>query len=701
MQIHELNNFSGTLGSGAYLAVDDGNDTGKLSTQQLLAATEARIDNIIAGPAPSAEEIVDARLGADGVTYPSLGDAIRDQFTDLKSALTPTVKSLFGVTNGGDVYIDKIVKGYYIDETTGNLVSNANCWVLYFDISDNGYYFIHNINRRSLGVKIVAYEADGTMHTLDDVEYIWSGGYGVTIRRKSESIKRFAVSMWKPEFTISGYVCNDLPYITQIAEHTAETNADIQLKTQYPFIYDLFDEHFAMFGWTWNAGVPSVAENYSYGYIPVETGDVITFDIDTTQNYALFGTNFLMWFDSNFNYISNSTYSPSITVPSGAKYFIFRFYRSDINNVSVKILQATPENIVIDGRAIPEIPVSADENAYKIYATIDDDVAEMTFKYNASYDMTVQMQKQGGLNGNYEPVGGNQLFDFCRWFLTANTNRAVTDTPDTSTSGKTVYTDYQINGTDFFGPYRVRAVNNADGDKATNNDFTGGNHQYNNSGSGSTATARTANLVFRVDGRNVTSFAGYCKEVVIEWDNFIQGNNTKKADGTGREILKEHHTVRFDGDRFYVENDITALEELYIYTYYGLQMTQQYSHVNYDCFLFLGSKTMMSVQKPPVSPNMKYSGDKASRDIINFNNNSGSLFYKNNREMYVENEGLGDFDYVKSIPSSCRASSGKLYFEMIEAFDESDSSIDMDKILTLQANDIIYFRGWYKFYPQN
>ena len=90
MQIHELNNFTGTLGSGAYLAVDDGNDTGKLSTQQLLSATEARIDNIIAGPAPSAEEIVDARLGADGVTYPSLGDAIRDQVSDLKNNLRLT-----------------------------------------------------------------------------------------------------------------------------------------------------------------------------------------------------------------------------------------------------------------------------------------------------------------------------------------------------------------------------------------------------------------------------------------------------------------------------------------------------------------------------------------------------------------------------------------------------------------------------------
>ena len=88
MQIHELNNFSGTLGSGAYLAIDDGNDTGKISSQGLLAATEARIDNIIAGEAPSAEEVVDARLGADGVTYASLGTGIRSQFTDVKSALS-------------------------------------------------------------------------------------------------------------------------------------------------------------------------------------------------------------------------------------------------------------------------------------------------------------------------------------------------------------------------------------------------------------------------------------------------------------------------------------------------------------------------------------------------------------------------------------------------------------------------------------
>ena len=36
MQIHELNNYSGNLDSQAYIAVDDGTDTGKVSAAGLL-----------------------------------------------------------------------------------------------------------------------------------------------------------------------------------------------------------------------------------------------------------------------------------------------------------------------------------------------------------------------------------------------------------------------------------------------------------------------------------------------------------------------------------------------------------------------------------------------------------------------------------------------------------------------------------------
>lgn len=66
-----------------------------------------RIDNIIAGPAPSAEEIVDARIGADGTTYASLGSAVRGQVADLEGEIDRTrkhTKNLFNPNNVMNAY---------------------------------------------------------------------------------------------------------------------------------------------------------------------------------------------------------------------------------------------------------------------------------------------------------------------------------------------------------------------------------------------------------------------------------------------------------------------------------------------------------------------------------------------------------------------------------------------------------------------
>lgn len=110
MQIHELNGFSGTLGSGAYIAVDDGSDTGKVSTQKLLEkvnndidnlsdSLNARIDNIIAGgSAPSVAEVTDARLGVNENSYPSLGVAIRSQAGNLQNDLISVSDDIYSET---------------------------------------------------------------------------------------------------------------------------------------------------------------------------------------------------------------------------------------------------------------------------------------------------------------------------------------------------------------------------------------------------------------------------------------------------------------------------------------------------------------------------------------------------------------------------------------------------------------------------
>ena len=147
MQIHELNNYNGNLDSSAYLAVDNGSDTGKVSTVELLADTNAavsqldtvlndRIDNIVAGgEAPSASEIVDARYGADGVTYPSLGAAIRYQVTDLKSDLGDKLEKA-----NDRVYIGDIVDNKW-QQQNGNEYEDNRCFYLSAKVQPNTKYY--------------------------------------------------------------------------------------------------------------------------------------------------------------------------------------------------------------------------------------------------------------------------------------------------------------------------------------------------------------------------------------------------------------------------------------------------------------------------------------------------------------------------------------------------------------------------------
>ena len=141
MQIHELNDYGGSLDSGAYLGIDNGTDTGRVSYTKLLEAINARVDNIIAGEAPSAAEVVDARYGADGVSYASLGDSIRGQASGLKNDINL-------VAEGDTVaFIDKInyiygtpVNGKYISYNTGNIGTNAS-WSYYFPIKIEGGFW--------------------------------------------------------------------------------------------------------------------------------------------------------------------------------------------------------------------------------------------------------------------------------------------------------------------------------------------------------------------------------------------------------------------------------------------------------------------------------------------------------------------------------------------------------------------------------
>lgn len=113
------------------------------STQD--AVLQAEIDQIIApsGEAPSAAEVQNARIGVDGTTYDTLGNAIRGQVGDLKNALSTAIDLDFDTV--ADTFIIKTngntgtSTGYIASDYIG---VNDAIWLYSFCGNDNsGYAF--------------------------------------------------------------------------------------------------------------------------------------------------------------------------------------------------------------------------------------------------------------------------------------------------------------------------------------------------------------------------------------------------------------------------------------------------------------------------------------------------------------------------------------------------------------------------------
>ena len=87
---------------------------------------QTEIDQIIApsGEAPSAAEVTNARIGADGTVYDTLGNAIRGQVTDLKSALTQNIEDTAEIEK--TYFEEEIVDiSSYLEESTFYRINNG------------------------------------------------------------------------------------------------------------------------------------------------------------------------------------------------------------------------------------------------------------------------------------------------------------------------------------------------------------------------------------------------------------------------------------------------------------------------------------------------------------------------------------------------------------------------------------------------
>lgn len=166
MQIHELNNFAGSLNDSAYLAVDNGSDTGKISVDDITTPLNERIDNIITSPAPTEQEIIDARRGANGRNYSSLGDSIRSQIEDVTERVETVEDELLGDKTAVEL---TTVAGKFISQA-GQISSGGAYSMFMFPMKANTSYVITAYGNEVLrfGASVSGTTELGT--TLNDVE---------------------------------------------------------------------------------------------------------------------------------------------------------------------------------------------------------------------------------------------------------------------------------------------------------------------------------------------------------------------------------------------------------------------------------------------------------------------------------------------------------------------------------------------------
>lgn len=330
----------------------------------------------------------------------------------------------------------------------------------------------------------------------------------------------------------------------------------------------------------------------------------------------------------------------------------------DVGTVDTILAAYTDGTAFFEGTLATDVIINSiypDPGAEKpIFVGISGYVMNVNAKYSATQDIRYKVGK----------AGSNELFNWRGFDFIDNSTDVVSPKVDL-TQNITVITDW-------FGPHKLKAANNADGDMPDSDNFTGGNHAYNGDSTG-TPTARTASYAFYVDGRKVTSFLGDAYYVDVYWQNYVQATNTKKADGTGREVLKETFHMHFDGEKWTLDGMLEPLEALASWSYFGIQMSRASAYNGYifyhDC----------PENRTWHATNAASSAGANTCHTITMHD--GADYF----EMHVGPDGLGNFA-LNPNDSSFFSTDSKTYSNLIKG------------ATGIAANSVYTYDGWYKWH---
>lgn len=179
------------------------------------ALLQAQIDQLIApsGSAPSAAEVENARIGSDGTVYPTLGDAIRTQNSDLKSHLDNNIVGTldYMLTNSIDLLrLIKWNKGSYVDDANGAVVANQRFYCSdMIPLAEIGTEY-HVLATASNTFKMAQYDSNGEFITESGLSIGSAKNIVKTFHADAAFIK-VSVGAWSGSLSLTDY-CDTISF---------------------------------------------------------------------------------------------------------------------------------------------------------------------------------------------------------------------------------------------------------------------------------------------------------------------------------------------------------------------------------------------------------------------------------------------------------------------------------------------------------
>ena len=230
--------------------------------------------------------------------------------------------------------------------------------------------------------------------------------------------------------------------------------------------------------------------------------------------------------------------------------------------------------------------------------------------------------------------------------------------------------------TDWIGPYHMKTV--AATSQTTNlTGFVGGWHASSGGADGD-PTAQTQSIEIYLDDEPFESVSETGTEAKVIVHNKVEALNTKLGESK-RFAINEDVTYTFKDSKLYVKVEITALEDVRIGIYYGMQIAGGF------CSRF---EFKTDTGETQTTTGDFYCPGKV-RDMTGFSSNGHSV----NAHMF--DEGLGTFSKATPAYSALTqyygANNGKGYYMLIGDKDAGSNA------LVLKKDETVYWYGYYEF----